>query len=70
MDNIVSCKNREQSMEDYMTELAKTEVNRLVQVLHKQGLNYWQILGIFLVMVQNLYLQAGLDKSPKLYVGD
>ena len=42
-------------------ELAETEINRLVGVIHSQGLSYWQILRLFLLACQNLYIQADTD---------
>ncbi len=42
-------------------ELAESEVVRLIDVAHRQGLNYWQILDIFLRACVNLHLQASTE---------
>jgi len=46
-------------------ELAEGEVARLVDVCHKQGLTYWQILGLLWVACQNLYAQADAEDYLK-----
>lgn len=46
-------------------ELAESEVARLIEVMHRQGLNYFEILGIFETASLNLYLQAGIEYRIK-----
>ncbi len=46
-------------------ELADREVTRLIDVCHKQGLNYWQILDIFLRKVCDLHLMASAEYRMK-----
>ena len=43
-------------------ELAETEIARLVNVIHKQGLSYRQILRLFLLACRDIYLQADADE--------
>ena len=42
-------------------ELAETEVARLIEVCHRQGLSYWQILRLFLLACHNLYIQTDAE---------
>ena len=46
-------------------ELAEEEIDKLIAVCHKQGLNYWEILGIFLERCQSLRLQADAEYHLK-----
>ena len=46
-------------------DLAEAEVARLVDVAHKQGLNYWEIQGIFIKACANLYIQASCEYHIK-----
>lgn len=41
--------------------LAETEVDKLIMVCHRQGLNYWQILKIFLDRCQILQMRADAE---------
>ena len=41
-------------------ELAELDVDRLISVMHQQ-LNYWQILRIFLIACDNLYIKADAE---------
>lgn len=41
--------------------MAETQVARLIEVAHRQGLNYWQILDIFLRAVCDLHLKASAE---------
>lgn len=47
-------------------ELAEIEVARLVDVFHKQGLNYWEILRIFLSTCLTLQMLADTEYWMKL----
>lgn len=47
-------------------ELAEQECERLIEVCHKQGLNYWEILRIFLIACQDLYLKAEVEYRLKI----
>ena len=46
-------------------ELAESEVARLIEVAHRQGLNYWQILDIFLRATCDLHLRASTEYQVK-----
>ncbi len=46
-------------------ELAESEVARLIAVMHRQGLNYWQILDIFLRAACDLHLKASAEYQIK-----
>jgi len=41
-------------------ELAELDVDRLINVMHRQ-LNYWQVLRIFLIACDNLYIKADTE---------
>ncbi len=49
-------------------ELAEQEFARLIEVCRKQGLNSWQILGIVLIICQDLYIKAEIEYKAKLVV--
>ncbi len=42
-------------------ELAESEVATLIEVAHRQGLNYWEILDIFLRAVVDLHVKASAE---------
>jgi hypothetical protein len=42
-------------------DLVESEVARLVDVAHKQGLNSWELLDIFLRACVTLHLQASAE---------
>lgn len=46
-------------------ELAESEVERLIEVAHCQGLTYWQILDIFLRTACDLHIQASAEYFAK-----
>ncbi len=46
-------------------EIAEAEVTRLIEVCHKQGVNYWQILDIFLRATCDLHLKASVEYQSK-----
>lgn len=46
-------------------EMFESEVDRLVDVGHRQGLNYWQILKVFLVRCVTLQMQADVEYRVK-----
>ena len=41
-----------------LIELAESEIEFLIEKAHRSGLNYWQILKIFLVKVETLVMRA------------
>jgi len=46
-------------------ELAETEIARLIEVIHRQGLSYHQILRLFLLATHNLDIQADAENWMK-----
>ena len=46
-------------------ELFEIDVDRLVNVGRKQGLNYWQILTVFLARCVSLQMQAEAEYRVK-----
>ena len=46
-------------------EQLEIDVDMLVNAGHKQGLNYWQILKVFLVRCVDLYIQAEAEHHVK-----
>ena len=46
-------------------ELAETELARLIGVMHKQGLSYHQILRIFLIASNDIYIQMDAENWLK-----
>ena len=49
-----------------LIEDAEIELNRLLAVFHKWGLNYWQILRILLTTAPLVQLQAEAEYRSKL----
>jgi len=45
--------------------LAETEVARLTEIMHRQGLTYWQILDIFLRASVKAHCQASAEYRMK-----
>ena len=52
-------------MKDDIMELAELEIDRLIGVCHKQGLNYWEILGLFLNKCLTLQMMADAEYHLK-----
>lgn len=46
-------------------DLAESEICRLIEVAKQQGLNSWEILGIFLKACDSLYLAAECEYRVK-----
>jgi len=46
---------------DKLIDEADIDLNRLIEVFHKSGLTYRQILGILLTRCLDLYLQAEVN---------
>lgn len=49
-----------------LTELTENEVEFIIEKSHRSGLNYWQILKIFLVKVESLVMRADTEYFLKL----
>ena len=47
-------------------ELAESEVARLIEVCRNQGLSSWQLLRIFLIACQDLYVRAEIEYRLKI----
>ena len=43
------------------SELAEQDVERLIEICHKRGLNYWELLKIFLVACQDLQMKSEIE---------
>jgi len=52
-------------MDADLLELLESELDFLVNKAHKSGLNYWQILDIFLRACVTLHLQATSEYRVK-----
>ena len=48
-----------------LIEQAEDDLNRLVMIFHRSGLNYWQILGLLLELCLELYQQADAEYWQK-----
>ncbi len=48
-----------------LIENAEIELTRLINVMHKEGLNYWEILGLLLRVNESVYLQSGAEYQVK-----
>ena len=48
-----------------LLRLAELEVAKLIEVAHKQGLNYWQLMDIFLRASYDLHLKASVEYYMK-----
>ncbi len=46
-------------------DLAESQVATLIDVCHKQGLNYWEILNIFIRALCDLHLKASAEYRIK-----
>jgi len=46
-------------------DLAEAEVARLIEVIHRSGLNYWEILDIFLKATCDLHLKSSAEYQAK-----
>jgi len=46
-------------------KLAELEITHLIEVCHRQGLNYWQILDIFLRATCILHLKSSAEYQLK-----
>ena len=49
-----------------LIENAEIDLDRLILVFHKSGLNYWQILKVFLARCVTLQMQADIEYNLKL----
>ena len=49
-----------------LIEDAEIDLGRLIMVFHKNGLNYWEILRMFLDYCPKLQLQAEAEYQSKL----
>jgi len=48
-----------------LIEMFETDLDRLIMVGHKEGLNYWQLLDIFLRACVQLHLEASAEYQMK-----
>ena len=47
-------------------ELLESEAEFLIEKAHRSGMNYWQVLKIFLVKVESLVMRADQEYFMKL----
>jgi len=48
-----------------LIELLETEVDFLISKAHKSGLNFWQILRVFLLRCEGLMIQSEAEYYQK-----
>ena len=46
-------------------ERAEIDIDRLVKVLHNSGLAYWQLLRLFLLTCNHLYMKSDAEEWLK-----
>ncbi len=46
-------------------DLTESDVARLIEVAHKAGLSYWEILDVFLKAVCDLHFKASVEYQVK-----
>lgn len=48
-----------------LIETAETELDRLISIMHNSGLNYWEILKLFVMKSETLLMMSQAEYCQK-----